>query len=78
MTDLTQSYRENHQYNSCQKGPGAIGALVWHRALVLLALWSDRARQRRALDRLDDRLLRDIGVTRIEVDAESRRLAWYR
>jgi uncharacterized protein YjiS (DUF1127 family) len=38
---------------------------------TLAALWRhyEQARVKRALERLDDRLLRDIGVTRAEVDA---------
>lgn len=33
-------------------------------------------RQRRALARLDDRALADIGLTRAEADAEARRPIW--
>jgi len=39
-------------------------------AWVLIASWIERARQRSALAGLDDRQLRDIGITR--VDAASR------
>jgi uncharacterized protein YjiS (DUF1127 family) len=46
--------------------------LAWVRACA------ERARQRRALSRLDDRLLRDIGVSRSEVDAEQAKWAWRR
>ena len=38
--------------------------------------WMDRARQRRHLAELDDRLLRDIGISRAEVDAEISRPVW--
>ncbi len=41
--------------------------------LSWLVYWDDLARQRRALSRLDDRQLMDIGVTRMEADAESHR-----
>lgn len=41
--------------------------------LSWLVYWDDLARQRRALSRLDDRQLMDIGVTRKEADAESHR-----
>ena len=41
--------------------------------LAWLLRWDDLARQRRALSRLDDRQLKDIGVTRMEADAESQR-----
>lgn len=38
-----------------------------------LMIWADRQRQRAALARLDDRMLKDIGLTRSEADAEARR-----
>jgi len=38
--------------------------------------WLDHARQRRHLGELDDRLLRDIGLSRAEVDYESSRPFW--
>ncbi|MFN3280647.1 MAG: DUF1127 domain-containing protein [Tabrizicola sp.] len=38
-----------------------------------LMIRADRQRQRAALARLDDRMLRDIGQTRAEADAEARR-----
>ncbi|WP_136645024.1 DUF1127 domain-containing protein [Tabrizicola sp. YIM 78059] len=34
------------------------------------------ARSRQALSRLDDHLLRDIGLTRDQAEAEARRRAW--
>ena len=41
-----------------------------------LALWRERARQRRHLSELDDRLLRDIGLTRHQVRDEYRKPFW--
>ena len=38
--------------------------------------WLDRARQRRHLSELDDRLLRDIGLSRVEVEQEVSRRFW--
>ena len=38
--------------------------------------WLDRARQRRHLGELDDRLLRDIGLSRTEVEHEVSRPFW--
>jgi uncharacterized protein YjiS (DUF1127 family) len=35
--------------------------------------WWERMQQRRALQRLDDRLLNDIGLTRADVDCEPRK-----
>ena len=38
--------------------------------------WRDRARQRRSLSQLDDRLLRDIGITRYDVLSEATKPFW--
>jgi len=35
--------------------------------------WLDRRRQHQALDQLDDRLLKDIGLTRLDVEQEIRK-----
>ena len=42
----------------------------------LLRRWVERARQRNALAGLDDRLLRDIGVTRVEAARECQKPFW--
>lgn len=42
----------------------------------LLARWLRRIQHRRALRELDDRMLRDIGLTRGEVDRISREPFW--
>ncbi len=41
-----------------------------------MSVWCERARQRRALASLDDRLLSDIGVSRAEADREARKPFW--
>jgi uncharacterized protein YjiS (DUF1127 family) len=41
-----------------------------------VALWSARARQRRHLAQLDDRMLRDIGKTREQALEESQKPFW--
>jgi uncharacterized protein YjiS (DUF1127 family) len=46
------------------------------RLLDMVMGWRDRARQRRHLAELDDRLLRDIGVSRAEVEGEISRPFW--
>lgn len=50
--------------------PSVRGILDW-----LVAI-DARYRQRRTLETLDDRMLRDIGVTRAEVEQEMRRPLW--
>ena len=45
-------------------------------ALNLAYGWRDRRRQRHALMRLDDRLLRDIGLSRADVEREASKPFW--
>ena len=44
--------------------------------LNLLATWMERRRQRLSLDRLDDTLLRDIGLSRADVEGEVNKPFW--
>jgi uncharacterized protein YjiS (DUF1127 family) len=55
-----------HQYRGSRVG----------RSISLLLAWVDRSRQRHELDELDDRLLRDIGVTRDEARREAIKPFW--
>lgn len=48
-----------------------VGDLVDH-----LVEWQDRRRQRRELLSLDDHLLKDIGVTRVEAEVEGYKPFW--
>lgn len=45
-------------------------------ALTTLCAWQDRARQRRHLRDLDERLMRDVGLSREEVRRETAKSAW--
>lgn len=42
----------------------------------VIALWHERSRQRRALMKLDDRLLSDIGIARSEAEYEADKPFW--
>jgi uncharacterized protein YjiS (DUF1127 family) len=56
-------------------------AAVWPIATALaelLSVWLDRARQRRQLHALDDRMLRDIGLTRADIEFEAHKHFWRR
>ena len=46
------------------------------RIFDLMLVWHQRARQRRELQCLSDRMLRDIGLTRADVLAESSKPFW--
>jgi uncharacterized protein YjiS (DUF1127 family) len=46
------------------------------RAVDLVLTWHERARQRRHLESLNDRMLRDIGLTRADVLAEASKPFW--
>lgn len=46
------------------------------RPFGLLALWIERRSQRRALAALDDRLLRDVGISRAEARQEAAQPFW--
>ena len=46
------------------------------RAVDLLLLWQQRARDRRQLQSLSDHMLRDIGLTRADVFAEASKPFW--
>lgn len=58
-------------------GPGRRGglrtAIRWADALVT---WLERDCQRRALLRLDERMLRDIGLSRADVEREAEKPFW--
>lgn len=59
----------------------AVFAPARRRSLLAVALdrlfeWQERAAQRRALLALDDRLLKDVGLTRADVEQEIRKPFW--
>ena len=46
--------------------------------LDMVVAWQDRSRERAQLAGLDDRLLRDMGLTRSDVDRELNKALWHR
>ena len=48
------------------------------RASAVVARWIERVRQREALGSLDDQMLRDIGITRVEAARECQKPFWRR
>lgn len=45
-------------------------------AVDVVLAWMDRYRQRRALMKLDDRMLKDIGLNRLDVERETEKPFW--
>jgi uncharacterized protein YjiS (DUF1127 family) len=66
---IPRTYSTWHPDRRTAANPVAVG---W----IRVAMWVDRARQRRALATLDDQMLRDIGVTRVEVARECDKPFW--
>jgi uncharacterized protein YjiS (DUF1127 family) len=63
---------------SARRGRGwhhSVGRRVRH-GLDTLRLWQERARGRAQLRTFDDHLLRDIGVTRLQAEAEADKPFW--
>jgi uncharacterized protein YjiS (DUF1127 family) len=55
---------------------GYKAALMVTQAAVTILTWQDRVRQRNQLEQLDQRMLRDIGLTRVDIDLETRKPFW--
>ena len=66
---------ELHRTPSVLSGVRAFAELMGS-ALAFVYEWRERSRQRRALLRLDDRMLRDIGLSRADVEGEVSKPFW--
>ena len=74
-----------YRYNTSEKSGsyfvrpsrGKAGTGFATRVFDRVFVWLDLARQRRHLAELDDRLLRDIGLSRVEVEQELERPFWH-
>jgi uncharacterized protein YjiS (DUF1127 family) len=53
---------------------GVLGAVI--RMIDLVLLWQERAHSRYRLSQLDDRMLKDIGIDRIEALREAAKPFW--
>ena len=70
--------------NACppelRRHPAVLSGGAFRRPLqytfTALLIWLDRARQRRHLARLDDRMLRDIGLDRASIGQEIAKPFW--
>jgi uncharacterized protein YjiS (DUF1127 family) len=73
---LSESIRTSHATlagNTTRSRPwaGQVG-----RAVDLVLTWHERARQRRRLSSLGDHMLRDIGLSRADVESEAGKPFW--
>lgn len=64
-----------HRTSCRRSGRTALTELLGD-AFALAYGWRDRSRQRRALMRLDDRLLHDVGLNRSDVEREGLKPFW--
>jgi uncharacterized protein YjiS (DUF1127 family) len=46
------------------------------KCLKLIVIWQERAEQRHALETLDERMLKDIGVSNVDAYKEARKPFW--
>ena len=63
------------------QAPATLGAALAHaaaRALESVMEWHDRSMQRHSLASLDDYALKDLGLSRADVDGEARKPFWRR
>ncbi|MCC7274395.1 MAG: DUF1127 domain-containing protein [Alphaproteobacteria bacterium] len=59
-------------------GVAGTGPSLLARAVIAVLRWQDRARQRHHLATLDDRMLRDLGITRDDVARTLQHSVWRR
>lgn len=66
-------------FHSAPAGRGPLAAATTHSLdliLETLALWRHRITTRRELARLDERMMRDIGVSQFDVEHETSKAFW--
>jgi uncharacterized protein YjiS (DUF1127 family) len=63
-------------YRSDQAAPSTVGAALARSLARTLRLWRSRARERRAFHVVEDRDLRDLGLSRYDVARELAKPFW--
>ena len=76
MTSVSLSTRQGAAPRRGTPGAKPTTTGLFIGTLDRLLLWQERASQRQALSSLDDRMLRDIGVTRAEAYHEAGKPFW--
>ena len=82
QSNYSSNYQNNHN-NFSQYLPAADKVLNLPRTrfsqktlFIQVKLWMARSQQRKQLARLDEKMLKDIGITRVEVLAEVKKPFW--
>jgi len=65
-----------HQSTSGRALPLPPARRLWRGFITLIAIWQNRAQQRRELLEADSRILRDLGLSKAEVAAEAAKPFW--
>jgi uncharacterized protein YjiS (DUF1127 family) len=78
LSTLTTTVAPSPPFAPARGGRGLDRAVgLWLRdGLDVLRLWRERARGRRQLRTFDHHLLRDIGITRLQAEAEANKPFW--
>lgn len=77
MAKATQSFLSNTDLSRRTQATDGKGAGQWMITLFdRFATWSERRRQRRALEALPDHLLSDIGISRADAEQEAHKPFW--
>ncbi|MDH3233584.1 MAG: DUF1127 domain-containing protein [Alphaproteobacteria bacterium] len=76
-----QTARRMHGRAGCttSHAPASVmGKVIWavNRAVRILFVWQERSRGRFALAQLDERMLRDIGLSRVDALREASKPFW--
>ena len=72
-------YIEQNHYKNCSQGLSIFEKepkFKFRHVLKVVRFWMDRSRQRKHLATLDDRLLKDIGYSRSQVQKEISKPFW--
>jgi uncharacterized protein YjiS (DUF1127 family) len=76
MMDSRFAYHNAAAYSAPRSSAAAkLGASLM-RAMTMPVRWAERHNDRRAMLRLDDHLLRDIGFDRVQAEQVARRAFW--
>ncbi len=77
MAKATQSFLSNTDLSRRTQATDGKAAGQWMITLFdRFATWSERRRQRRALEALPDHLLSDIGISRADAEQEAHKPFW--